>query len=75
MERPPVPEDGGGKHRQKDEWGPRSIIALVVIVMSFGLAALHIFTGSGDPEASIPAWVAALIGGIGIYYYKNGKDE
>lgn len=54
-------------------WGPREIIALVVIVLSFVLAAVSMF--KGVEGATIPAWVAALVAGIGVYYYKNGSDR
>jgi hypothetical protein len=60
-----------GKHRG-DTWGPREVIALVIIVMSFSLAAIAQILDK--PGASIPAWVAGLIAGIGLYYYKNGKE-
>ena len=66
------PPDRGGKHRAEG-WGPREVIALVIIVLSFVLAGFgYVLDIQG---ASIPAWVAALIGGIGLYYYKNGKGE
>jgi hypothetical protein len=61
-----------GKHRG-DSWGPREVIALVVIVAAFGLAIVGEITD--HPGATIPAWVAALIAGIGLYYYKNGGDK
>jgi hypothetical protein len=59
-----------GKHRQRDQWGPKEVIALVIIVLSFGMAIITQILDK--PGASIPAWVAALVGGIGLYYYKNG---
>lgn len=61
-----------GKHRRRDAWGPREVIALVIIVGSFGLAVIHMLADSGE-RATIPAWVAALVAGIGVYYYRNGK--
>ena len=60
-----------GRHRG-DSWGPREIIAIVVIVLSFGLALAAEITD--HPGASVPAWVVALVAGIGLYYYgKNGS--
>jgi CHASE2 domain-containing sensor protein len=70
-----VAEDPG-KHRRsfRDDWDPRAIIALIVIIGAFGLAAVALVMGKSG--ATIPAWVAALVGGISIYYYKaNGKGE
>ena len=62
-----------GKHRARDQWGPREIIALVIIVLSFVLAGVGYIT---DIEgASVPAWVAALIGGVSLYLYRNGKGS
>ena len=42
--------------------------------MSFVLAVIaQVY---GKPGATIPAWVAALVGGIGLYYYKEtGRSE
>ena len=62
-----------GKHRAND-WGPREVIALVIIVMSFVLAVIaQVY---GKPGATIPAWVAALIAGIGsVLLQGNGKGE
>lgn len=69
---PELPEPYKGKHRG-DRWGPREVIALVVIVLAFGLAVIGMLT---DREgATIPAWVAALVGGISLYYFKNGKGD
>jgi hypothetical protein len=65
-------EPGKHRHSFRDDWNPRAIIALVVIVGAFILAGVALVLGK--PSASIPAWVAALIGGIGIYYYKNGRE-
>lgn len=67
---PPEPEPG--KHRRSDVWGPREVIALVVIVGAFALAAVTLIYGE-TRRATIPAWVAALVAGIGVFYYKNGK--
>jgi Na+/glutamate symporter len=63
------------KHRRsfRDDWDPKAVIALVVIVGAFVLAAISLTLDK--PDATIPAWVAALVGGIGIYYYRNGKDR
>lgn len=66
-------DNGPGKHRNKDQWGPREVIALVIIVCSFVLAGVGYF--ADIPGASIPAWVAALVAGIGLYYYKNGNGS
>lgn len=60
-----------GKHRG-DDWGAKEVIALVIIVSSFVLAGIAQILDK--PGASIPAWVAALVAGIGLYYYKNGKE-
>lgn len=59
-------------HPPKGNWDARAVIALVVIVLSFALAAIHLIVSPGEAQ-TIPAWVAALVGGIGLYYYKNGK--
>jgi hypothetical protein len=73
-----VSEEPEPKHRRgKSGWDPTSVIALVIVVGAFSLAAISIWTG--HDEATIPAWVAALVGGVGIYYYKmngngNGKS-
>ena len=69
VDTPPAPEKGG-KHRARDQWGPREVIALVVIVGAFILAGIAIATDTVG--ATVPAWVVALIGGITLYYYKNG---
>ena len=61
-----------GKHRG-DDWGPREVIALVIIVLAFIMGGIALYTG--EPEAAVPAWVVALVSGIGLYYYKNGKGE
>jgi hypothetical protein len=62
-----------GKHRARDQWGPQEVIALVVIIGAFALAVIALVWGK--PNATIPAWVAALVAGIGLYYYKaNGKE-
>ena len=60
-----------GKHRRGDDWGPREVIALVIIVMSFILAAVGYY--ADIPDATVPAWVVGLVSGIGLYYFKNGK--
>lgn len=52
------------------EWGPREIIALVVILGAFVLAGVGLFA---ERTSSVPAWVIALIGAIGFYLYRNGK--
>jgi hypothetical protein len=62
-----------GKHRMRDQWGPAGVIALVVIIGAFTLAAVAVITDKQG--ASVPAWVVALIGGIGLYYYKNNGDS
>jgi O-antigen/teichoic acid export membrane protein len=63
-----------GKHRARDQWGPAEVIALVVIIGAFMLAAVGL--AFDKPGASVPAWVVALVGGIGLYYYRtNGKGE
>jgi hypothetical protein len=62
-----------GKHRARDQWGPAEVIAIVVVVGAFTLAIVALFTD--HPGASVPAWVVALVGGIGFYYYKNGKEK
>jgi hypothetical protein len=71
----PVPDDEGGKHRRsfRDDWDPRAIIALVVIIGAFALAFVSVVTHTNG--ATVPAWTIALIGAIGIYYYKNGKGD
>jgi ABC-type Fe3+-siderophore transport system permease subunit len=70
-----VPDDEGGKHRHsfKDDWDPRAIIALVVIIGAFALALASIITDTNG--ATVPAWVVALIGAITFYYYRNGKGD
>lgn len=62
-----------GKHRRGENWGPREVIALTIIVLSFVLAV--VVQVQGLPGATIPAWVAALIAGVGLYYYKNGGEK
>jgi hypothetical protein len=62
-----------GKHRSRDKWGPQEVIALVVVIMAFGLAIIALIMDK--PEASVPAWVVALVGGVGVYYFKNGKSS
>jgi hypothetical protein len=62
-----------GKHRSRDQWGPREVIALVVIIGAFVLAGWALATG--HEGATVPAWVVALIGAISLYYFKNGKDN
>jgi hypothetical protein len=64
---------GTGGLMAPDQWGPAEVIALVVIIGAFTLAALSVV--AGKPGASVPAWVVALVGGIGLYYYKNGKEK
>jgi hypothetical protein len=66
--------DDPGKHRGRGEtWGPREVLALVIIVGAFVLAGVAAVL---DREgATVPAWVAVLIGGIAIYYYKNGSSS
>jgi hypothetical protein len=63
-----------GRHRRsfRDDWNPQAIIALVVIIGALALAFASIVTHTSG--ATVPAWVVALIGAIGIYYYKNGKE-
>ena len=61
-----------GKHRGEG-WGPREVLALVIIVLSFVLAGIGQLLDK--PGVSVPAWVVALVGGIGLYYYRNGKGE
>lgn len=71
----PRPTVEPGKHRRsfKDDWDPRFILALVIIVGAFCLAGIAL---AQDKEgATIPAWVAVLTGGIGIFYFKNGKHS
>jgi hypothetical protein len=60
-----------GRHRG-DSWGPREVIAVVVIAGAFTLAVVALVTD--HPGASVPAWVVALVGGIGLFYFKNGKE-
>ena len=62
-----------GKHQAGNAWGPREIIALVVIGGSFLLAGTALVLDR--PGATIPAWVAALVGGVAFYLYKNGSIE
>jgi hypothetical protein len=62
-----------GKHRRGEDWGPREVIAITIIVLAFVMGGIALV--AGKPNASIPAWVAALVAGIGLYYYKNGKGE
>ena len=69
VEPPPVPD---GKHRA-DDWGPREVIALTIIILAFVMGTIAMV--SGEPEATIPAWVAALVGGIGIFYFKGNGGE
>lgn len=64
-------EPGKHRHSFRDDWNPRAVIAVVTVVGAFTLAIVSLLTD--HPDATIPAWVAALIGGIGIYYYKNGE--
>lgn len=60
-----------GKHRARDQWGPQEVIAIIIVVGAFILAGAALIT---DREGStIPAWVAALVGGVGLFYYKDGK--
>jgi hypothetical protein len=61
-----------GKHRARDAWGPREVIAITIIILAFAMGVIA--QVAGEPEATIPAWLAALIAGIGLYYYKNGKE-
>jgi hypothetical protein len=61
-----------GKHRG-DQWGPREVIALVIIVLSFVLAGIGYY--KNVEGASIPGWVAALVGGVALFLYKNGKES
>jgi hypothetical protein len=61
-----------GKHRARDAWGPQEVIAIVVVIGAFTLAVMALVTD--HPGASVPAWTVALLGGIGLYYFKaNGK--
>ena len=62
-----------GKHRRGEDWGPREVIAITIIVLAFVMGGIaHV---DGKPNASIPAWVAALVAGIGLYYYKGNGGE
>lgn len=61
-----------GKHRARDAWGPREVIAIVIIVGSFMLAVIGLVTD--HQEQSVPAWAVALVGGVGLYFFKNGKE-
>jgi hypothetical protein len=73
--RPIVESKEPGKHRRsyRDDWDPRFVLALVVILGAFFLAGVAL--AQGKDGATIPAWVAVLTGGIGIYYFKNGKEK
>jgi hypothetical protein len=46
------------------------VMALVIIVGAFVLAGVALATDW--PGDTIPAWLVALVGGVGIFYYKNG---
>jgi hypothetical protein len=65
----------GPKHRRsyRDDWDPRFVLALVIIIGAFFLAGVALM--QGKEGATIPAWVAVLTGGIGIFYFKNGKGK
>jgi hypothetical protein len=69
----PVDPKEPGKHRRsyRDDWDPRFVLALVIIIGAFLLAGVAL--AQGKEGATIPAWVAVLTGGIGIFYFKNGK--
>lgn len=64
-----------GRHRRsfRDDWDPRAVLAFVIIIGAFVLAGIAIIVDR--PGATIPAWVVALTGGIGLYYFKNGKSH
>jgi protein-S-isoprenylcysteine O-methyltransferase Ste14 len=68
-----VRNDENGRHRRSFNWDPAAVIAIVVIVGAFTLAIVSMLTDA--PEHSIPAWVAALVSGIGLYYYKKNGGE
>lgn len=73
MDLPVTPEMAEpGKHRAEG-WGPREIIALVIIVLSFLLAGIAQVLDK--PGVSVPAWVVALVSGVALYYYKNGEAK
>lgn len=59
------------RHSYRDDWDPRFVLALVIIIGAFMLAGVAL--AQGKEGATIPAWVAVLTGGIGIFYFKNGK--
>ena len=65
------PRKNGGKHRRGEQWGPREVLAAFIIMGSFAYAFIALVTD--HPSAEVPAWVAVLVGGIAVYYYKNGK--
>ena len=60
-----------GRHRG-DSWGAREIIALTIIVLAFVMGGIALV--AGKPNATVPAWVVALVGGVGMFYFKNGKE-
>jgi hypothetical protein len=66
-------DDNSDNHHRGEGWGPREVIALVVIIGAFGLAGWALATG--HEGATVPAWVVALIGAISFYYFKNGKGN
>jgi hypothetical protein len=62
-----------GKHRARDAWGPREVMAIVIIGGSFMLAGIALVA---DKEgATIPAWVAGLVGGVALFYFRNGEAK
>jgi hypothetical protein len=68
-------DEDPGKHRRsfRDDWDPRAVIALVVIIGAFILAIIGMITDT--PEHTVPAWTVALLGAITVFYYKNGKEK
>jgi hypothetical protein len=71
----PAPPEYRPEHRRsfRDDWDPRAVITIIIIIGAFTLAIVSMIVDA--PGHSVPAWVAALIGGIGFYYYKsNGKQ-
>jgi hypothetical protein len=63
------------KHRRsfRDDWDPRAIIALIVVIGAFILAVIGMLTDT--PEHTVPAWTVALLGAITVFYFKDGKGE
>ena len=59
---------------RRDDWDPRAVISVIVLVGAFALALVALITN--HPGATVPAWVVVLLGAIGATYYKtNGKDS